>query len=102
VDVIAITDKAGVLIQCKSSSVEGKQLGWEAVKDVVAGRARYAARHPGVSFSLLAVTNRRFNGVAEEQAAINHVELVDIDVLAGMLSQNPVKRSELLNYHFEG
>lgn len=102
VDVVAITDKAGALIQCKSSSVEGRELGWEAVKDVVAGAARYAARYSGVCFSLFAVTNRRFNGVAKEQAAINNVELVDIDGLTEMLILNPIKRSELLNYHFEG
>lgn len=102
VDVVAISGKAGVLIQCKSSSVEGRELGWEAVKDVVAGAAGYAARFPGVKFSLAAVTNRRFNGTARVQAAVNHVELIDFDGLAERLSETPVKRGELASHFFEG
>ena len=101
VDVVAISGKAGVLIQCKSSLVEGKELGWEAVKDVVAGAAGYAARFPGVRFSLVAVTNRRFNGTAKAQAAVNHVELIDFDGLAERLSERPVKRGELTSFLFE-
>lgn len=38
VDIVAIRGSEGVVIQCKSSSVEGRELGWEAVKDVAAGR----------------------------------------------------------------
>jgi superfamily II DNA or RNA helicase len=102
VDVVAISGKKGVLIQCKSSSVEGQQLGWEAVKDVVAGAAAYAARFPGVSFSLVAVTNRRFNGTARAQAAVNHVELIDFEGLAQRLREKPVKRGELASHLFQG
>lgn len=102
VDVVAISGKAGVLIQCKSSSVDGRELGWEAVKDVVAGAAGYAARFPGVRFSLAAVTNRRFNGTARAQAAANHVELIDFDGLAESLRERPVKRGELASHLFEG
>lgn len=102
VDVVAISGKVGVLIQCKSSSVEGKELGWEAVKDVVAGAAGYAARFPGVRFSLVAVTNRRFNGTARAQAALNHVELIDFDGLVERLREKPVKRGELASHLFEG
>ena len=102
VDVVAISGKAGVLIQCKSSSLDGRELGWEAVKDVVAGAAGYAARFPGVRFSLVAVTNRRFNGTAKAQAAVNHVELIDFDGLAERLREKPVKRGELASHLFEG
>lgn len=102
VDVVAISGKAGVLIQCKSSSVDGRELGWEAVKDVVAGAAGYAARFPGVRFSLAAVTNRRFNGTARAQASVNHVELIDFDGLTEMLREQPVKRRELESHLFEG
>ena len=41
IDVIAIHDRDGALIQCKSSPREGKQLGWDAIKEVVGGTARY-------------------------------------------------------------
>lgn len=102
VDVVAISGKTGVLIQCKSSSLDGRELGWEAVKDVVAGAAGYAARFPGVRFSLAAVTNRRFNGTARAQAAVNHVELIDFDGLAERLREKPVKRGELASHLFEG
>ena len=102
VDVVAISGMLGVLIQCKSSSVADRELGWEAVKDVVAGAAGYKARFPGVSFSLAAVTNSRFNGTAKAQAAVNGVELFDFDALSEKLREWPVKRGELASYLFEG
>ena len=102
IDVVAISGNSGVLIQCKSSTVDVRELGWEAVKDVVAGAAGYAARFPGVKFSLAAVTNRRFNGTARAQAAANHVELVDGAGLAERLRERPVKRGELASHLFEG
>lgn len=102
VDVVAISGKAGVLIQCKSSSLDGRELGWEAVKDVVAGSAAYAARHPGVRFSLVAATNRRFNGTAREQARLNHVELLDVDDLVERLNEQPIRRGELASFLFSG
>jgi Holliday junction resolvase len=95
VDVVAIRGAEGVLIQCKSSSVEGRELGWEAVKDVAAGVGAYAQRHPGVSFSMVAATNQRFNGTARQQAQILRVELVDGDDLESLLAKHPVKRGEL-------
>ncbi len=98
VDVVAISGNEGVLIQCKSSSVDGRELGWEAVRDVVAGAAGYAAKFPGVRFSLVAVTNRSFNGTARTQAVLNHVELVDFEGLADMLRDNPVRMKELMRY----
>ena len=97
---VAIKDKTGVLIQCKSSSREGQELGWEAVKDVVGGTAAYVARHPDVKFSLVAATNQRFNSIARSQANLNHVELVDRESLAAMLEAQPVTRGELENLLF--
>lgn len=102
VDVVAIAGQTGVLIQCKSSSVAGRELGWEAVKDVTAGAAGYAARYPGVTFSLKAVTNSKFNSAAKTQATLNHVELIDLEGLSERLHQKPVKWSELTSHLFEG
>jgi Holliday junction resolvase len=102
VDVVAISGKNGVLIQCKSSSVDGKELGWEAVKDVVAGSAAYAAKYPGVKFSLAAVTNRRFNGNARAQAHLNHVDLLDGQDLAKRLDERPVTKGELAAFLMSG
>lgn len=102
VDVVAISGKSGILIQCKSSSVDGKELGWEAVKDVVAGSAAYAAKYPGVKFSLAAVTNKRFNGNARAQAHVNHVELLDGQDLAKRLDERPVTKGELAAFLMSG
>lgn len=102
VDVVAISGKNGVLIQCKSSLVTGREIDWGAVKDVVAGKAGYQARHANVNFSLVAATNKRFNGTAKAQAALNHVELIDFDGLAKKLKENPVKWGELESYLFAG
>lgn len=95
VDVVAIKGNEGVLIQCKSSSVERQALGWEAVRDVVAGAAAYEAKHTGVDFRKVAVTNQRFNSVAREQAQLNGVDLVDCDELAEILIKHPVRRDFL-------
>lgn len=95
IDVVAIKGNEGVVIQCKSSSMEGRELGWDAVKDVAAGVRAYAQRHPGVFFSMIAATNQRFNGTARRQAEILHVELVDGKDLEILLAKHPVKRGEL-------
>lgn len=102
VDVIAIRGKNGVVIQCKSSSIQGREHGWEAVKDVSAGVAAYSARHPGVSFRMVAATNQRFNGTARSQAAVLHVELIDGEGLAALLERHPVKRGELERFLLAG
>lgn len=95
VDVVAIKRNEGALIQCKSSTIENKELGWEGVKDVSAGSAAYAARYPGIAFSMLAVTNRRFNQAARSQASVLKVELIEGHQLAEMLARHPMKRGEL-------
>lgn len=102
VDVIAIRGKNGVVIQCKSSSIQGREHGWDAVKDVSAGVAAYAARYQGVSFRMVAATNQRFNGTARSQAAVLHVELVDGEGLADLLNKYPVKQGELARFLLAG
>jgi hypothetical protein len=90
------------VIQCKSSSIEGRELGWDGVKDVAAGAAGYAARYPGIAFSLVAATNQRFNGTAKQQAALLHVALVESTDLAVLLDQYPVRRGELMRFLLAG
>ncbi|MBF0383556.1 MAG: restriction endonuclease [Magnetococcales bacterium] len=101
VDVVAISGKIGVLIQCKSSSVDDSGLGWDAVKEVVGGKSAYAARYPGVRFSLVAVTNSTFNATAKMQARHNHVDLIDGNNIVELLRKHPVKRGELSSYMFD-
>jgi len=87
VDVVALRDKEGVVIQCKACSVVGKELGWEAVKDVAAGAPEYAERFPGVRLSMAATINQYFNETARRQANVLHVELFDGDDLAEIVTR---------------
>ena len=48
----------GELLQCKSS--KSAEVGWDAIKEVTAGAARYQTRFSGTRFKRVAVTNQRF------------------------------------------
>ena len=85
VDIVAIDGKRGQLIQAKTSGTDGTKLGWDAVKEVVAGEAFYRRRHPNVSFEKVCVTNQFFNAQAQENAILNSVELIDQAYLADLL-----------------
>lgn len=102
VDVLAMRGSEGVAIQCKSSTIEGRGHGWEAVKDVSAGVPAYAQRYPGVKFAMVAATNQRFNDTAKQQAKVLNVELVDGEDLAQLLGQHPMKRGELERFLLSG
>ena len=91
IDVVALNRPGGVLIQCKTSSCENAQLGWDAIKDVVAGAATYERRHPGVTFKKVCVTNQFFNTNAQRHADNNHVTLYDQGHLAQFLKDCPVR-----------
>jgi HJR/Mrr/RecB family endonuclease len=95
VDVVAIRGAEGVLIQCKSSSREGAQLGWDAIKEVVGGTAIYAERYPGVRFKPICVTNQSFNMTARERARANRVELIEQDRLVELLARHPLTMLEV-------
>lgn len=75
IDVVAFRGATGVLVQCKSSSQQPRRLGWEAVRDVVAGAEVYRQQHPNVTFTLVAATNQRFTDGAAEHARQLGVEL---------------------------
>lgn len=95
VDLIAIDGCRGLLIQCKSSTSQNSRLGWEAVKDVTAGRAMYEKRYPMVTFKKIAITNQYFNETAIDQAVANNVELFNKDDIALKLKIHPILRNEL-------
>jgi hypothetical protein len=99
VDVVAIGDR-GDLVQCKSSTVPGSRIGWEAIKDVVAGEASYKSRHPGIDFARVCVTNSYFNDNAERHAELNKVRLIDRDEMGDLLKQYPVKLSDVERLRF--
>ena len=94
VDVIAFKGQQGELLQCKSSS--GSILGWDAIKEVNTGAAKYQAQFPGTKFRKLAVTNQGFNSGARTHAEANKVSLVERAGFEEMLARHPID-----NYEFE-
>ncbi|SIT39489.1 SNF2-related protein [Paraburkholderia piptadeniae] len=95
VDIVAFDGNRGQLIQAKTSGTDGTRLGWEAVKEVVAGEAFYRRRHPGVTFEKVCITNQFFNRQAQENATLNAVELLDQKHLADLLSRHTVTMLEV-------
>lgn len=92
VDIVAFSGRSGELIQCKSSN---RELGWDAIKEVATGAARYQARYSGTVFRRLAVTNQSFTSGAREQALMNKVDLVERQRLEELLSRYPITNIEL-------
>lgn len=90
VDVVAILEQAGELVQTKTSSSDSKPLNWDAVKEVVAGEAFYKRKHPGVVFKKFGLTNQAFNQQAHENARLNDVTLLERANLADMLNEHHV------------
>lgn len=101
VDVVCISERTGVLIQTKTSGNDGIRLGWETVKDVVAGEAYYRRKHPGVSFTKVGVTNQYYNAQAQEQATLNNVELVDQHRIEQLLEQYPVTMLDVERFLYD-
>jgi SNF2 family DNA or RNA helicase len=93
IDVVAFKERDGVLVQCKSS--KSAEVGWDAVKEVTAGAAKYQARFRGTRFRRVAVTNQRFTSGAIEQAGLNQVELLSRPRLEELLAANPINNHEL-------
>ena len=94
IDVVAFMGRDGELLQCKSS--KSAELGWDAVKEVTAGAARYQARFSETRFKKVAVTNQGFTSGALIQAEANNVQLVTRSHLEALLGQHP-----LTNHEFE-
>ena len=93
IDLIAIANGSGLLVQCKSS--QSSSIGWDAVKEVVGGAMRYQSKMPSVKFKKVAITNQRFNASAVEQAAFNHVELLDRAHIEQLLQRYRITDYEL-------
>lgn len=92
IDVVALRGREGELLQCKSSV--NADVGWDAVKEVTAGAAKYQERFAGTQFRRVAVTNQRFTRGAHEQAEANMVRLVERSELEQLLSRHPLHNHE--------
>jgi Holliday junction resolvase len=95
VDVVGIKGGEGILVQCKSTSIEGQHLDWDAIKEVVAGEAAYSQIHPGIQFKKVAVTNQYFNEYARSQAGYNAVDIVTKEELKEMVRRFPITNIDL-------
>lgn len=95
VDVVALGEGIGELVQCKSSLTEGAALGPEAIQEVVAGAPVWSSRFPSVSFARVAVTNRRFGPTARQLADSNEVRLVEETDIAQLLARHPVNQLDI-------
>lgn len=95
IDVVALKGHDGELLQCKSS--KSADIGWDAIKEVTAGSARYQARFMGTRLRRVAVTNQRFTTRAQEQAAANQVELVVRSHLEELIGAHPITNHEFDN-----
>lgn len=89
---VAAHGKAGLLIQRKSSSRD--DVGWDAVKEVIAGAAKYRARFAGTAFSNVATTNQGFNKGARSQAEANKVTLIEREELEEVIAKHPIRNHE--------
>ncbi len=92
IDIVALKGSEGELLQCKSSI--NPEVGWDAIKEVTTGAARYQARFPGTRFHKVAVTNQSFTAGAVEHANANRVELVTRRQLSEYLSELAVSNLE--------
>ena len=99
IDLIGINSKSGMLVQCKSS--QSASIGWDAIKEVVGGAMRYQSKMPSIKFKKVAITNQRFNATASEQAAFNHVELIERPQIEQMLQQYRITDFELDEFLIE-
>lgn len=92
IDVVALKGKVGELIQCKSSAKA--DVGWDAVKEVFAGAAKYRAMYAGTKLGNVAVTNQYFTSGAVSQASANRVRLVQRAEIEEMLGKYPISNIE--------
>ncbi|RYH20763.1 MAG: restriction endonuclease, partial [Alcaligenaceae bacterium] len=92
IDVVALRGREGELLQCKSSVKQ--EVGWDAIKEVTTGAARYQAQFAGTKFRRIAVTNQRFTKGAREHAEANRVSLVERKELEDLLGRFPLHNHE--------
>jgi hypothetical protein len=95
VDVVALSSDEGELVQCKHSSRSSSEVGWDGIKDVVAGAAGYRTQYPRHAFRLVCATNQYFNANARQQAELNSVQLIDRDRLISLLEQYAITRIDV-------
>jgi HJR/Mrr/RecB family endonuclease len=101
VDVVALNERKGALIQCKTSRNKNALLGWDAIKDVVTGAAAYEKRHRGIDFEKICITNQYFNDNTKRQAELNTVELYDQSRINEMLKLHKITFLDIHRPGFE-
>ena len=95
VDVVAIIGRQGVLIQCKTSSIENTLINREAIGDILTGFGYYKKLYPGILFQLACATNQKFNPSAHELAQSSNVMLIERKNILDLLEKYPCTLEEL-------
>jgi HJR/Mrr/RecB family endonuclease len=93
IDVVALKGSVGDLLQCKSSV--NSPVGWDAIKEVVAGAPIYQAMMPNVKLRRVAVTNQVFSDSTRHRAQANQVHLVERTEIESLLAKYPIATDEL-------
>jgi len=95
VDVVAIRDRKGLLLKCKTVLNSSSGIGKDVVSHLVDAEEHYQLKHPSVVFQKVAAANHWFSHEAAEFAQIHGVELIDQQKLVQQLTKTPVLRVEI-------
>ncbi len=96
VDLIALkhAEKAGMLIQCKSSAEKNKAFGIGPAQQVIGGAAPYEHQYKDITMKKVAATNQFFNNAAQEHAKASDALLWDKSWFTEQLLKCPISRDE--------
>ncbi len=95
-DILVIKrDKTGFLIQCKHSANNEKKLSWEAVQNIMGGKAIYEKSYPNIKFTPVIFTNQYFNKNAHEKAKINDIKVIERNYIEFFLKDNIIFEKEI-------
>ncbi len=95
INVVAIREAEGLLMQCKTARNEHAEIGNNVVNSFVVATAFYQKKHPNIVFQRVTVTNKGFSQSALELAESNYIQLLDQEKLTQLLKKTPVLRMEI-------
>lgn len=98
VDIVAIKEEDGLLIQCMPVMSRTTGVGWESIQDGVVGTTHYEIKHPRVAFTRIAATNHWFNQAATDLAEVNDLKLWDVQVIKEFLMEHRITRFEVESF----
>ena len=101
VDVVALNGKSGSLIQCKTSSIDGYQLGWDGMRMSSRGRPRMSVDTQAFGWTRSASRTSSSIRTARKHAEMNDVETVDQRDLERLLAAHEVRKLDVESLYAE-